>query len=305
PNQAYVDPNQAYVDPNQAYVDPNQAYVDPNQAYVDPNQAYVDPNQGADVPPPPPEISQAPGVYDDAPAASEPAPAAKKRPRGAKKKVVKRGPQRKAATPRSSSRYTPPKKSYGEGFSLMTVFLSLAILGLIAVIAMMMMPKEMSHISGYPAKANPEGVPRNLLDEAQRIMLNRRGQLAISETELNTYLNLRLQADQGGLLASIVEFKGIYVDLAPETAEIFIERDLFGFPVTMSSKVKAENFRGQLVFRPAGWSLGKLETEKRIIKPVVDLFMRLRTTCADEYQVMQQMRNVRVEDDKIILDATI
>jgi len=308
PGAGYVDPNQAYVDPNQAYVDPNQAYVDPNQAYVDPNQAYVDPYQEAAAPPPPPAITQAPGIYDDAPATPDPEPAPAvpaRRPRGAKKKVVRRGPQRKVATPRTSGRYTPPKKSYGEGFSMMTVFLSLAILGLIAVIAMMMMPKDMSHISGFPAKMETEGVPRNLLDEAQRLMINRGKELTISETELNTYLNQRLQGEQGGLLSSIVEFKGVYVDIAPETAEIFIERELFGFPVTMSSKVKAENFRGKLVYRPAGWSLGKLETEKRIMKPIVDLFKRLRTTCADEYQVMQQMHNVRFEDDKLVLDATI
>ena len=330
PNQAYVDPNQAYVDPNQAYVDPNQAYVDPNQAYeepsqpyvdpgeteyvdpnagyIDPNQAYVDPNQGAAAPPPPPAISQSPGVYDDPPATPrpEPAPAAPaRRTRGAKKKVVRRGPQRKTVTPRTSGRYTPPKKTYGEGFSLMTVFLSMAILGLIAIIAMMMMPKDMGHISGFPAKLETEGVPRNLLDEAQRLMINRGRELSISETELNTYLNQRLQAEQGGLMGSIVEFKGVYVDIAPQTAEIFIERELFGFPVTMSSKVKVENFRGKLVYTPAGWSLGKLETEKRIIKPVMDLFKRLRTTCADEYQVMQQMHNVRFEDDKLVLDATI
>lgn len=306
--QGYVDPaQQGYVDPaQQGYVDPNQAYVDPNQqqAYVDPNQAYVDPAQQAAVPPAP-EISQDAGVYDEAPVQpQQPAPA-KKRPRGAKKKVARRGPQKRPATPRSSSRYTPPKKTYGEGFSLMTVFLSLAVLGLIALIAMVMIPRDLSPISGYPAKLQTEGVPRNLLDEAQRLMINRGKELAISETELNTYLNQRLQGDQGGMLGSLIEVKGVYVDLAPGTAEIYIERELFGFPLTMSSKVSAEQFRGKMQFRPAGWSVGKLEAEDRTVKPVKDMFLRLRSTCADEYQVLQQMHNVRFEDDKIVLDATI
>ncbi|MDF1824610.1 MAG: hypothetical protein P1U68_08205, partial [Verrucomicrobiales bacterium] len=306
PNQAYVDPNQAYVDPNQAYVDPNQAYVDPNQAYVDPNQAYVDPNQPAEIAPP--AISQGAGVYDDAPVEPAPAPAAaapgRRRPK-AKKKVVKRGPQRRPATPRSRSTYKRPAKRYGEGFSLMTVFVSLAILGLIALIGMLMAPKDLSFISGYPAKEETMGVPRNILDEAQRLMVSRGGEIALSETDLNTYLNQRLKGEQGGIISSFVDFKGVYVDIAPGTAEIFIERELFGFPITMSSKVKSEKNRGQTTYQPEGWTLGKIETKTRIMKPVKELFLSLRSTCIDEYTVLQQLSDVRFEDDKLVLSTSI
>lgn len=187
---------------------------------------------------------------------------------------------------------------------MMTAFVCLAIVGMLALLAMLMMPKDMNHISGYPAKEDTGGVPRNILDEAQRLMINRGREMAISETEINTYLNQRLMGEQGGMIASLVDFKGVYVDIAPQSAEIFIEREVFGFPLTMSSKISAENHRGSVVYRSTGWSLGKLETKSLIMKPVVDLFKRLRTVCADEYQVMQQMHNVRFEDDKLILDAT-
>ena len=173
------------------------------------------------------------------------------------------------------------------------------------VISMVMIPRDLSFISGYPAKLQSEGVPRNILDEAQRLMIDRGKEIAISETELNTYLNMRLQTEQDGILGSFVEVKGVFVDLAPGSAEFHIERELFGFPMTMSSKVAAENFRGKMVFRSSGWTLGKLESSNRTIKPVKDMFLRLRNTCAAEYQVLQQMHNVRFEDDKIVLDATI
>ena len=72
----------------------------------------------------------------------------------------------------------------------------------------------------------------------------------------------------------------------------------------MSSKVKADKYRGQTTYVPAGWTIGKIETEKRIVKPVMELFKRLRGTCLDEFQVMQQMRDIRFEDDKLVFSAS-
>ena len=210
PNQAYVDPNQAYADPNQAYVDPNQAYVDPNQAYVDPNQAYVDPNQQAGYPEP---THSAGGIYDDAPEPTPqaPPPAA---PRPKKKKVVtKRAPRRPNVSPRKAAgagtaRKRPqPRPAYSDGgFSMMTVFLTLVALGLLAAVVYVVLPRDMTTVAGYPANAmtitSPK--PRNLLEEVQQAMVTRTADLTFSEEEVNQYLNHRLQAEQTGPVAALV-----------------------------------------------------------------------------------------------------
>ena len=105
-------------------------------------------------------------------------------------------------------------------------------------------------------------------------------------------------------MGALVQFKGIYADFSNEQAEFLIEREIFGFPVTMSSKVKAEAFRGSLSFRSNGWTLGKIDLSSRNVKPVIEMFIRLRGSFLDEYQVLQTMANVSFEEDKVTLSAS-
>lgn len=316
---AYYDPSQAYVDPaagedpNQAYYDPNQAYADPGQAYVDSGQAYAGYTEGqggyveSDAGYAGYQTDAAPsdgGVYDEAPAPPPIAP-----PRAApKKKVTHRAPQRKPVAGRnapSSRRPAPKPVTYGGGISLMTVFLSIVALGMLAAVAMVVLPRDMSQVGGYPVNPLAGEKPRNLLAEAQKIMIDRNAELALSEEEVNRYLNQRLQGEQKGPMAALVKFRGVYIDFASGTADIIVERELFGMPITMSAKLAAEQARGRAYYKQAGWTLGRIDLGARNVKPVIDLFLRLRGACLDEYHVIQQMSDVRFEENRLVLDARI
>ena len=316
PGAAFVDENQQYGDPGQAYVDPNEAYVDPNQAYyADPNAVYDETPQQyaaepqAEYPAPPPPISHG-GVYDEAPVAPAPAPAPVKK-KILKKKVTGRAPKPR---PLTSGRtppgrgYSRPRPSYsGGGVSMMTVFLTLIALGMLAIVVMVVLPKEMASFSGYPVNPlnSSSAKPRNLLSEAQATMISRTSAVTFSEEEVNQYLNARLQGAQGGTIANFVKFRGVYVDFTPGVAEIVIERELFGLPLTMSSKISSDKFRQQTTYKSVGWSLGRIDLGTKNFKPVIDLFVRLRNSCIDEYQTMQQMVNIRFEENQIVLDSAI
>lgn len=302
-------PDQGHVVDPGVYEEAPPQGADPNQAYVDPNQQYVDPNAAAS-PPPPPAIVPDAGVYDEpAPAPAQPAPApVAKAP---KKKIVKKRAAGKPrpATPRTRSTYKRPTPSYsgGGGFSVMTVFLLLVALGMIALIGMVMLPREnMDMVAGYPIDPMAEkGTPRNLLEESQKVMMTRSEKVTFSEAEVNEYLNDRLQGEQSGVLATIVKFKGVYVDLTPGLAEIIVEREIFGKPLTTSCKMRAEPFKSQIVYRPTGWTIGRIELGSRNIKPVVGMFKRLQETMNEEISTMKQMVNVKFEQDRIILDPAV
>lgn len=321
-NVAYGDSPETYVDPSQAYYDPNPAYADPAQAYYDPNPAYgaaepVDhaeappafPHGGlAEIPPPPPIVAGG-GVYDET-AVTTPAPVPAGPSRStAKKKVSGRAPLRRpvAGGRVPASRRPPVKKVYGESsFSFMTVFLGIVALGMVAAVVMVVLPKDMASVAGYPADiALAGGKPRNLLEEAQKVMIERNAEVSFTEEEVNRYLNARVQGEQTGLMASLVKFRGVYIDFSPEIAEIVIERELFGMPLTMTSKMRADKFRSQTVYKPAGWTLGRVELGQRNVKPVVELFIRLRGTFVEEYHTLQQMVDVRFEQDRVVLDSRI
>jgi hypothetical protein len=303
PQQAPADPGQAYPDPNQAYVDPNQAYADPGQAYVDPNQAYGDPNQGYSDPgrafvdppvPTPPPVGSAPPAQLTSPA-----------PR--RKVVTKRsGGRRPVKGGRPGSRYQKPQPNYGGGVSVMGVFLFLVAIAMMVIVTFVVMPKDVSHVKGYPIDPLKEKKDqRNLLDEAQKVMVSRDKDLVISEAEVNAYLNHRLQGEQTGMMAALVKFRGIYVDFTPGFAEVIVERELLGLPITMTARVKPELFQRQVIYRPAGWSIGKIEFTSRNIKPIIGMFQRIRISCQEEFNTMKQMADVRFEEDKVILDATL
>jgi hypothetical protein len=311
PGAAFVDENQTYAAPEAAYYDPNQAYEDPAAVYGDPNQAYagypegyVDPAAGYEGH----ETYAAPGdggVYDEAPA---PPPVAPRQSAAPKKKVGGRAPQRKPVAGKNAPPSKRPVKKpvvYKEGISMMTVFLTVIALGMLAAVAMVVLPRDMSQVGGYPINPLAGEKPRNLLAEAQKIMIDRNAELSLSEEEVNRYLNQRLQGLQKGPMAALVKFRGVYLDFAPGAADVIIERELFGMPITMSAKLTTEQTRGRAYYKPAGWTLGRVELGERNVKPVIDLFLRLRGTCLDEYHAIQQMSDVRFEDNRVVLDARI
>jgi len=301
PNQAYYDPGQAYAEPDQAYVDPNQAYYDPGQAYADPGQAYVDAGQeyyggGTE-----PEASG--GVYDEA-VAPAPVKASSSSSRVQKKKVGRRVPKPSPLVPKkgtAGSKYRRPTHS-GGGISLMSVLVMLLALGMLAGVVMIVLPGDVSKIAGYPASPIPAPNPRNILDEAQKIMMERKELLSLSEDVVNQYLNRRLQGSQKGALAALVKFKGVYVDFSPGVAEIFVVREIFGKTLTMSTKVAAERGRRGMRYQPVGWTLGRVDLGKRSVKPVVQLFLRLRSTCLEEFQTLEQMSEVIFEENTVVLN---
>lgn len=189
----------------------------------------------------------------------------------------------------------------------MGVFLFLIALAMLAVVGVVLLPKDISSVKGYPVNplTSEGGEPRNLLDEAQKVMISRDKDLVLSEEEVNRYLNHRLQGQQGGLMSSLVKFRGVYVDFSPERAEIIVERSIFGKPITLTSQIRTEKFQRQTLYRPAGWSIGKLEFTSRNIKPIIDMFFRMRLAFDEEYSTLRQMADVRFEENQVVLDATL
>ena len=300
------DPGSALVEDNQSYS--AAGYPDPNQAYYDEQGRifYYDENgQPYYAPEETPAASEY-GVYDESPPAPAAPAAPSRKSAPAKKKVVQRAPQRKPSTGGPAGRRTPPKPVvHGDGVSPMTVLLTLVALGMLAIVVMVAMPKDLSSLGGYSVGLTDGGKPRNLLAETQKIMIDRNTDLTFSEEEVNRYLNYRLSGSQKGMMAAIVKFRGVYVDFSPAKAEMIIEREIFGRPVTISVDLVAEQVRRQMVYKPDAWHLGKVSLGARTIGPVVELFTRLRGSLLDEYHVIQQMSDVRFEENKVVLDARI
>lgn len=290
----YVESEIGYTESEVGYASEPEAYAPPAISYVTPPPQIADPNAG---------------VYDDVSTDSAPAPRDRRfvpPRRGAAK--TRQPASRPAASSRARTPYRRPTYAYSEGISMMSVFLGLLTVAMLGLVAMVMWPRDLTEIGGYvidPIAAASAPAKRNLLDEAQKLMIGRSAEMAISETEVNTYLADRFKGEQGGLMGSLVSFKRVLVDFSPGKAEVIVLRELFGFPMTMSCKARIDEVRGSFVFTPSGWTIGHINLDSANIKPVIDLFGRLKTSASEEFETMRNLTGVRFEDDVIVLDAAI
>ncbi len=260
----------------------------------------ITPDQG---PPPPPSPEPVP----EQPPAEGHTRTAATRNRGRGQRKIATGGKRSTSRPGYRGRPNRrPAPVHGEGISVFSILLALVALGLMAVVGMIMMPKELDFIKGYSSDGVMNGTkPRNLLEEAQKVMLTRGGEdLVFTEEEVNAYLSHRLQGVQTGVLASFVQYKGCYVDFTKENAEFFIERSIFGLPLTMSTKIHIQRFREEVQWRSAGGTIGKFTLGSKQLKPIVEAFKRIRGNFDDERLVIAQMVDIRFEEDKVILDSS-
>lgn len=289
------DPAQWSYDPGSALSEESQVYIPKNrQATPSPQQAQG--HRQAQVPYlPPPQAFPAPGGTSRARAGQ--GSAGGRTP--AKKVVAGR------SAPKGHLKRKPLPKYGGGGISFGTVVLFVVAIGLLGAVAAVMIPRDLSGVAGYPPGAVSGAVARNLLTEVQKAMIDRNTELTFSEAEVNQYLAARLKGKQSGFLGSLVNYRGTCIDFSPGKAVIVVERSAFGLPLTMGVELVTEGDRTQMIYKPVAWYIGQIKLGDRTLKPMVDLFLRLRNGLGDEYLALQQMGGVQLEDDKIIIDAKL
>ncbi len=183
----------------------------------------------------------------------------------------------------------------------MTVFLLIVAVGLAVVMAMILMPKDLDEIQGYPAELITEE-PRNLLREMQLALdpKNPEGKVTLTEAEVNRYLNLRVGGDQGGPLSALVRYRGVYADLEPEFVELYLVRSVVGLPFTVSCRLTQKQSGYATVWRAGGGSIGRIRLGSKQFKPIIDAFLRLRVVCGDEMDAIRAMREIEFGKDQIV-----
>ncbi len=202
-----------------------------------------------------------------------------------------------AARGAARQRYQAPSEPV---FSMSTVFLLVVALGIAAIMAMLMLPRDLSFIQGYPYKA--KGTPENLLTEAQESLVKRDAEVVFTEEEVNQYLNARLKGSQGGAFSSFVNFEAVYVDFEKDSSEIYMVRKVFGMPMTISLSMSLKNLQSQFIWRGEGGSIGHFKMKKYQFQPIIAAFKNMASAGQGEIEVLNQMGDIRFEDDKIVLD---
>jgi hypothetical protein len=186
----------------------------------------------------------------------------------------------------------------------------LAVLGVAMLIGTFsaILPKSLKHIEGYPADDMTNREPKNLLAVGQKILETRSEDATFTEREVNDYINYRLRGVQKGSFGGLMKVRGIYVDLRPNEAEIFVERS---FPIigrtTMSNVVESyfNEQKHQQIWKMGGGSIGKITLKGRSLQPVINVFLRMSKVGAAELEVLNYMADVKLQENKITLDSSL
>ncbi|MCB1230621.1 MAG: hypothetical protein KDN19_10165 [Verrucomicrobiae bacterium] len=214
--------------------------------------------------------------------------APRKRHAAPRRKVARKTVRRAGATPPRHRR--PVHGPVDSGFSPMTVFLLIIALGLAGLIAMMLMPKKLKQIKGYPAEIVTEK-PRNLLSEVQAVLVAEEGdptEITLTEEEINHYLSERIGGEQAGVLGALVKFQGVYTDLEPGSAEVYVVRSVFGLPFAVSMRFVLEKQGYLQQWDSAGGAIGRIRLSgKRQFKPITDAFRRVIKVTEDEWSAIR------------------
>jgi hypothetical protein len=206
----------------------------------------------------------------------------------------------------AASGYKPPTSDSG-GSIVGTILLFLVALGLLGAVAVCFVSPDMSAVTGFPFAADKKDSPNLLrqLDDAisEAYTDKKEATLTFTEEELNTYVNLRLRKNQRGPLSSMVQITGVFCDLQPDTATVYLVRKVFGHPLVTFTSYAFEGDPDNQRFKPQMSGIGLVKVQGANLSSISTPFDRLKVACARELGALRDatVDKIRIDDGKIVV----
>jgi hypothetical protein len=194
------------------------------------------------------------------------------------------------------------------------------IAGLVAALYFIFLPEDLTDIGGYAPVAEAPASPPRDIEAVLRKSIEGNYSVTLSETELNNWLARELKLKQGGELAEWVSLKRVWVRLRAGVAEIIIERDVAGHPLTTSMFLQVEQsetakgmitqihlhgggFHEDIPQPTRGGRFGRLTVPQGFLILVMQDFEKIAQLFQTEIDLgFKQMARIKIEDKRIMLD---
>jgi hypothetical protein len=194
------------------------------------------------------------------------------------------------------------------------------LVGLSAALYHVYLPQDLSDIGGVePSLTTPTSPPRDLRAVLQKSIEDDYS-VTLSETELNQWLTRELKLKQGGELAQWVSLKRVCVRLRAGVAEVIIERDVAGYPLTTSMFLQVEqtesaegistqihlhggSFHEMVSIPTRGGRFGQLTVPQGFLIMVMPDFLKIADLFETEIDLgFQRMARIKIENKRLVLD---
>jgi hypothetical protein len=125
--------------------------------------------------------------------------------------------------------------------------------------------------------------------------------LAFTETEVNGYLKQAIKSKKGSGMIPGIEYERSFVDFEPGTVRVFSEQSLWGYSLYSSVLYRLEVKNGTFTPTLLGGGFGRLAVHPLLMQYGDYLFHKLWGALKREHEYMKNMREVRLEKDRIVL----
>ncbi len=185
----------------------------------------------------------------------------------------------------------------------------LVVLGFCWIVRLAYLPESLDDIEGYGgAGAQEEREPVPNLKALLAIGLSESGETVIDEDTLNRYLAATLRMEQQGAFAAHSTVEGVAVRLLDGTAEIIVERRIFGRRHTVATRLRVEQVElagGRRVWEVAvkGGRLGRLPVGGQVPRLAMAPLRRMGALFSEELEIFRHASSVRLEHKRVHLGA--
>lgn len=182
-------------------------------------------------------------------------------------------------------------------------------------------PQDLSALKAAAAQSTPESnlemrvVLQNAIDRGYPVPL--------TEAQINQWLNSSLIGTQGGPLKLDASFKGVWVKLEENLAEIIMEREVMGYTITTSMFLQIDKreskegihtivileggpFHPSVPKPPRGGRFGQLTVPQGFLILLMPSYEKLATLFAEEIDLgFREMTSIKLEKGKVTLDPRL
>ncbi len=213
----------------------------------------------------------------------------------------------------------PPKR--GCISRIVSFILFLVLVGVGACLYFAAQPQDLSAVKAAAAQITPES---NLeMKEVLQNSIDRGYPVPLSEAQINQWLNRSLIGTQGGPLKLDASFKGVWIKLEENLAEIIMEREVMDYPITSSMFLQIDKreskegihtivileggpFHPSVPKPPRGGRFGQLTVPQGFLILLMPSYEKLATLFAEEIDLgFREMTSIKFEKGKVTLDPRL
>lgn len=191
----------------------------------------------------------------------------------------------------------------------------LIILGMVIIMFFASRPTDLPEIDGKAAvESGNLSTVRDIKNELD-FSLKSKTKLTLTEADINKYLGKYIKGKQDGKGKEYVEFKGIWVNLVEDTAQLFIEREITYMPAKDGQPAQKQSHVTQFDIKVVSTvdatkainlsrsfengKIGQISTPGQFIKLTKLPFDNLAAVLKEELDMIDKMKEIHISEGSI------